>query len=220
MSKKDVFNSFLVQNATYSGFYEIPSLKKSTHIPQKFIPFSNCLRSKDFDSHIMFYEDDFRFDRIWNSPDRYVEVLKKFKGVISPDFSLYRNMPLSMQIWNTYRGKALAHYWQENGIDVIANVRFSDERSYSFCFDGIPKHGIVSVGTHGCIQKRVDQEFFKDGVQELINVLAPHTIIIYGALPEEISKVCDDNGVKVLHFESEIAQYFFSKAKAEKDSSI
>lgn len=43
-----------------------------------------------------FSKDDFKFNRIWNNPKRYLEFLKNFKGIISPDFSLYRNMPLSM----------------------------------------------------------------------------------------------------------------------------
>lgn len=44
-----------------------------------------------------------------------------------------------MQKWSTYQGRALAHWWGENGMEVIPNVRFADERSYEFCFSGIEK---------------------------------------------------------------------------------
>lgn len=46
-----------------------------------------------------------------------------------PDYSLYRDMPLSMQIWNVFRSRALG-YMQSNRVKVVPNVRFSDERTY------------------------------------------------------------------------------------------
>ena len=33
-AKKDVFNSFLVENATYDGEYEIPCLKTGESVPR------------------------------------------------------------------------------------------------------------------------------------------------------------------------------------------
>ena len=57
---------------------------------------------------------------IWNQPYKYLKILKRFKGVISPDFSLYRKMPLCMQKWSTYQGRALAHWWSENSMGTGA----------------------------------------------------------------------------------------------------
>ena len=94
----------------------------------------------DYECFVMFYEHDVKFERLWNNPKKYLDRLKKFKGVISPDFSLYRNMPIVMQIWNTYRSRALASWFQNNGIRVIPNVRFNDIRTFYFCFDGIEKN--------------------------------------------------------------------------------
>ncbi|MEI8083290.1 MAG: DUF4417 domain-containing protein, partial [Actinomycetes bacterium] len=34
-----------------------------------------------------FYEDDYRFNRLWNDPERYIRRLARFAGVVSPDFS-------------------------------------------------------------------------------------------------------------------------------------
>ena len=42
MAPKDVFNSFLVTNATYDGEEEIPVIKTSNSIPEKVISFSNA----------------------------------------------------------------------------------------------------------------------------------------------------------------------------------
>ncbi len=201
-----VFKSFLVKNANYDGFFELPKLKTTDTLPQKFVPFSKamCRSFTDFDCFVHFYEDDIRFERIWNNPKQYLNKLKKFKGVISPDFSMYRNMPLCMQMWNVYRGRALANWLSENGVEIIPNVRFGDERTYLFCFDGIEKNKTVSVGTHGCIQHKKDREYFKKGLAELVKRLKPQTIVVYGQAPDDIFKEYKDIGINILQFESEI----------------
>ena len=113
---KDVFHAFLVKNAQYDGHLEIPIIKPQDDIPDKLILFSKILGCKDYDQWVCFYEDDASFERIWNRPERYLPILSKFKGVITPDFSLYRDMPLVMQQWNIYRGRAIGHWLQENGM--------------------------------------------------------------------------------------------------------
>lgn len=153
----DAFRSFLVENSDYEGYIELPKIKTSSQLPDKVITFSKALLKtwKDFDYWVVFYEHDIKFERLWHNPKQYLARLKKFKGIISPDFSLYRNMPLCMQIWNTYRGRALSAWLQNNGVEVIPNVRFNDKRTYKFCFDGIEKFKTVAVGTHGCIKAKL-----------------------------------------------------------------
>lgn len=208
----DVFHSFLVDTADYEGYFELPVIKTSNLIPEKLVSFSKAMSKswKDFDCWVMFYEHDVRFERLWNNPRKYLRRLKKFRGIIAPDFSLYRNMPLVIQMWNTYRGRALAHWLQKNGIEVIPNVRFNDERTYAFCFDGIEKNKTVAVGTHGCIKRRIDKDYFKDGLAELVKRLSPKTIIVYGAAPDDIFKKYKDMGINIMPFESE-----FSKSRKQ-----
>ncbi len=198
----DVFNAFLVKNANYEGKYEIPKLKATSAIPSKVIPFSRAISSKEYDAWVVFYENDDKFIRVWNNPNKYLPILQRFRGVISPDFSVYRNMPLCMQIESTYKGKALGHFWQEHGIDVIPNVRFNDERTFEFCFEGVPKNSIVSVGTHGCLKKNIDKEYFKIGLSEMVKVLSPKTVIVYGVAPDGIFEVCHTNQIEVIQFDS------------------
>lgn len=213
--KKDVFHAFLVKNAIYDGDFEIPRIIPTNSIPNKTILFSKISTSKDYDAWVVFYEHDYRFIQVWNNALKYVPLLKKFKGVISPDFSIYRNMPLSMQIWNTYKGKALAHFWQENGIDVIANVRFGDERTYYFCFSGVPKNSVVAVGTHGCIKKKVDRKYFKKGLNKLVYTLNPHTIVVYGHTPNDLFSEYKENGISIITLPSDTSQFFTSKKEVE-----
>jgi len=208
----DVFNSFLVADAEYEGVIELPKTKTSNQIPEKVISFSRAMSQKwnDFDCFVMFYEHDVRFERLWKNPKRYLQKLKKFKGVISPDFSLYRNMPLVMQMWNTYRGRALAFWLQSNNIEIIPNIRWGDARTYNFCFDGVERNKTVAIGTHGCIKHKIDKEYFKHGLSELVKRLSPETIIVYGRAPDDIFKKYKDNGIKIVSFESE-----FSKSRKQ-----
>lgn len=208
----DVFRSFLVKNADYSGEIELPIIRTSVLIPNRVITFSKAMAKgmSDYDQWVIFYERDKNFERLWNTPNKYLAKLKKFNGVISPDFSLYRNMPLVMQMWNTYRGRALATWLQDNGVQIIPNVRFNDERTYEFCFCGIEKHSTVAVGTHGCIKKNIDKKYFKNGLEELVKRLSPKNIIVYGAAPDDIFKPYKDMGINIINFESE-----FSKSRKQ-----
>ncbi len=164
----------------------------------------------DYDCYVHFYEHDVKFERLWHNPRKYLQRLKKFKGIISPDFSLYRNMPLCMQLWNTYRGRALSNWLQSKGVQIIPNVRWNDERTYLFCFDGIEKNKTVAIGTHGCCKRKEDREFLKRGLAELVKRLSPKSIVVYGAVHDSIFKPYKDMGIEILAFESE-----FSKSRKQ-----
>ena len=117
--------------------------------------------------YIHFYEHDTKFNDVLLSTNDYLDEFKKFKGVISPDCSLYLDMPLCLQIANTYMNRAIGSYLQSEGIYVIPNVRWSDERSYTttelpekFAFIGLPKNSILSIGTYGCIQGKNNKHYF------------------------------------------------------------
>ncbi len=208
----DVFHSFLVENADYDGYFELPVIRTSNQLPNKVITFSKAISKscRDYDCWVIFYEHDRNFERLWNNPRQYLDKLKKFKGIISPDFSLYRNMPLIMQMWNTYRGRAIAVWLQNNGVEVIPNVRFGDERTFSFCFDGVEENKTVAVGTHGCIKRKEDKIFFKIGLARMVQRLSPKTIIVYGSAPDSIFKQYKDMGINIIAFESE-----FSKSRKQ-----
>lgn len=202
---KDVFRGFLVEKADYEGVEEIPRIKTSAEIPSKVIVFSKALKTSNYDQWVVFYEKDEKFVRLWNTPRRYLEILKRFNGIITPDFSLYRNMPLVMQKWSTYQGKAIGVWLQNEGVEVIPNVRFADERSYQFCFDGIEKNSTVAIGTHGCMKNSIDRAFFEKGLAEMVKRLQPHTIIVYGTTPDDIFQKYREMGIHIAQFDSEIS---------------
>lgn len=120
-----------------------------------------------------FYEDDASFERLWNNPQKYIPILKKYKGVITPDFSDYRDMPLVMQQWNTYRNRAIGCRLQDNGIPTIANVRWGDKRTFPFCCAGTPKNSIIAIGSHGCIKLLQKRPYFINGLDYSVKTLQP-----------------------------------------------
>lgn len=76
-------------------------------------------------------------------------MFSKFDCVLTPDFSLYTDMPKAMMIWNTYRSRLLGWFWQQEGLTVIPTVSWADEDSFNFAFDGLPLNATLAVSTVG-----------------------------------------------------------------------
>lgn len=204
-SCRDVFHAFLVETAEYDGDDEFPRVRTSRLLPNRVITFSEALKTKDYDQWVVFYEHDYQFIRVWNQPKRYLKILKRFRGVVTPDFSLYRRMPICMQKWSIYQSRALGHWWNENGLEVIPNVRFAGYRSYDFCFKGIEKNSTVCIGSHGCLKRRDERALFKEGLDEMVRQLQPRIIIVYGSAPDEIFNKYRKQGIEIIAFESKCA---------------
>ena len=208
---RDVYNSFLVRYADYAGLFEFPVIRPSKSIPNRLISFSKAISSKDYDQWVHFYEDDYLFEKIWNNPQKYLELLKRFNGVILPDYSLYRDMPFVMQLWNIYRSRAIGCWLQRNGVDVIPNMRYGDKRTYMICCDGIYKGGSIAVGTHGTLKNKEDRRIFVEGLAVVVSIVHPSVIVVYGSAPDEIFSAYRKQGIKIICFESD-----FSKAMKQR----
>ena len=200
--ESDVFKSGLVEGAHFSPVYEFPLLKRAIYKPEKAIPFDRATRSTMYDHWIHFYIHDSQFERIWNNPKQYLSLLKRFAGVITPDFSLYRALPLAMQIWNTYRNRAIAYWLQSNGVNIVPNIRWGDERTYPFAFEGIEQGGTVAVSTNGCIQKKIDCDYFSKGLACMVETLRPKTIVNYSYAPADIFGTYEKQGIEIIQIEN------------------
>jgi len=198
----DVFKSELVKGARFSDKYEFPIIAKSENIATKAIPFDKAMTASNYKQWVHFYSHDYRFERVWNNPKRYLELFKKFDGIITPDFSLYRELPLAMQIWNTYRNRCIAYWLENNGVAVIPNVRWGDERTYDFAFEGLAPGGNFAVSTNGCIQNKTDRYYFKKGLEKMVDVLKPQTIVNYSQMPDDIFGRYRDMGINIVEIEN------------------
>lgn len=127
-----------------------------------------------------FFIDDYQFERLWSQPSAYLEALRGYDCVLTPDFSLYMDMPDAMQQWNRYRSAALGRYWAENGLTVVPTLSWAQRSSYRFCFKGIPKHSTVATSSVGVARDRDAQKVWHDGMREAMRRLEPSRVLLYG----------------------------------------
>lgn len=170
------------------GALEIPYLTPEECSVDDFIGFNfakTCKQPEDKGIH--FFVDDYQFNRLWATPDRYLEMLKKFKCVCTPDFSTFTDFPKVLQMYNHYRKHWLGAYWQQNGITVIPTISWSDKDSFKWCFDGEPEGGAVAVSSVGTQKSKESQLLFLEGYNEMLKRLNPTQIIFYGKIPDECS---------------------------------
>lgn len=128
---------------------------------------------------VNFYIKDQQFERVWNNPLRYAELLSDYGCVTGPDFSTYLDFPLSVRLYNTYRNRWLTRYWQENGVNVVPDVGWGLEDSYEWCFDGLPEDSIVSVSNVGAMDNAESRKAFMRGYNEMLIRLQPRLVLFY-----------------------------------------
>lgn len=172
-----------------AGAFDIPRILSVTPAaPQSWVGF-NYAKGRKNPQHmgLHFFVDDYQFTRLWTSPDAYLDLLRRFQVVCTPDFSTYIDFPVAVQIWNHYRKHWLGAYWQMHGIPVIPTISWSDERSFEWCFDGEPVGGAVAVSSVGTQNNKRAAALFRRGYDEMLRRLKPSTIYFYGTVPEGIS---------------------------------
>lgn len=185
----DGFQAYLTEGAAFVGDAGIPALMELDNVqtPKSIVSFAKARNKKtNRRQYVHFYMFDDRFSVVLTATTRYLDLLKEYDGVITPDCSMAIGQSKCLQEANTYMNRAVGYYLQKNGIPVIPNIRWSDESSFEYCFLGVPKHSIVSVSTHGCIKSVEERAMFKTGVSAMINTLEPTTILVHGYMPDDI----------------------------------
>lgn len=158
---------------------DFPLIKATKFIPQHLALWTQSYRFY-YDKTLHFFTDDYKFNCLWNNPKRYNKIIKKYKAVITPDFSLYQDMPEPLKIYNTYKNRWLGNYWQSLGLTVIPSVNWADYRSFSYCFEGIEKESIIAITTNTIRKRDLSYSYFILGIKEIINYLKPTKILVYG----------------------------------------
>lgn len=203
---------------TCDNFFGMPQMTATQTTGDKLLRFADWKEVDDLGEYIAhFYYDDYKFINAWRQPDKYLDRLKQFKAVISPDFSLYTDFPRALQILSCYRRQWCGAFWQENGIDVIPDVVWGDKDSYSYCFEGIPSGGTVAVSTVGVKNDKEwngkEGEIFRDGYDEMLRRLEPTTILFYGDMIDGL----EGNIIRCPSFYEQKRQMLNEKAKEKKD---
>lgn len=171
-----------IENFIGVGEYGIPKIEPVYELPlHKWVVFSRTHRNyKDNqDTMVHFFADDTTFERMWNHPNKYMVPLSRYGGMLSPDFSMFNQMPKAVQIYNHYRKHWLAAYYQQNGFTVIPTIGWVDEDSFEWCFDGEPEGSIVAVSNVGCMRDPESRRLFNLGYNEMLKRLHPKEILFY-----------------------------------------
>lgn len=179
------------------GFYEMPVIKAVDYIPQDLIGFNYIKSTPDHEKTVHFFIDDYQFERIWNSPDEIIERIRPFAASLTPDFSLYMDMPMAMKIWNVYRSRLIGQMMQDRGIVVIPTLSWAEDTTYEFCFDGLEHGGVYAVSTVGVMRSTAAKETFADGLKEAIFRLEPKAILLYGSQID-----FDFGNIKIYHYKA------------------
>lgn len=159
--------------------FNLPLVKKQEVSLEdaELIGYDKINQSNDYNKIVHFFLDDYKFESIYNNPDNKIEQIKKFKAVLTPNFSMFIEMPIVLQLYNTFKNRWVGAYLQKQGICVIPTVCWGDLTSFNFCFDGIEKGSIVAISTVGV---KNEKSHFLLGYNEMLQRIKPSKIICYG----------------------------------------
>lgn len=227
---KDIWNAFMAEGAKFCE-YDIPFCPTTAvEIPRSIITWEEAkqihkrrIACRDYDyrvdAFVCWYIDDQKFDGyhgIWHNSSFTLKVLHHFAGAITPDFSTYQDFPEAIKLYNTYRMRIMGYWLGKNGIPVVNNVRWGTPETYRYSFAGIPANSIVAIGTcGGSPRKLADRERFERGLKELMKVLTPHTILVYGSANYPCFKGITEQGIKVVSYPSQTARAFEGRKRRE-----
>lgn len=161
--------------------WEIPILKKNTSLSFSnlgVIAFDKTHFRDTRGTHklVHFFITDEKFDSTYTTPEKCIEKIAQYSYLLTPDFSLFSDMPLSVQLFNTFRNRWCGAFWEDLGLSVFPSIAWSTEASFEFCFQGVPKKSIVAISTIGC---KGCKEAFLLGYREMLKQLTPELVLCF-----------------------------------------
>lgn len=174
--------------------------------PKELQSFSKSLIHPNYNAFVHFYEEDYKTSKFRKCPEDYLTHLRKFAGVISPDFSIGWCDPIEVQKEHAEFNTNCYNLFVNSGLNCIRNVRYGDANSYDFCFEWVPRKSMLAIGSHGALRRADYRLVFEAGLDELCKRRKPHTLIVYGYAPDDIFKKYKDAGIRIIRFPSEFEQ--------------
>ena len=189
LGERDVFKTIYFLDQELCGAYGFPRLERvERQDVDSVVPFNVLKASSDRKRWMHFFIDDYQFERVYRKPFAYVPLFQEARGILTPDFSMYVDMPRALQIHNCYRSRAFARYLQRLGLRIVPSVSWSDRDSFSWCFDGIEEGSSVALSTNGTFESFETRAAFLDGFYEMLRRIRPCQVIVVGRLPEQLTR--------------------------------
>lgn len=168
------------------NWWGIPDLPRTMWTPARLVAYNSRaeIAKAGDDAAVHFFLDDYRFETMWTKPERGLNRVQSVGAALTPDFSLWRDMPVAMQLWQVYRSRWCGAWMAMHGIRVIPTVSWSTWDTYAFAFAGIPQGSVVAVSTVG-VRDALARELFALGYAEMVRRLTPSLVLVYGTPPTE-----------------------------------
>lgn len=178
--KQELVRNEFIYHEQSIGKYDFPIIKKQDIDVSKieFLSYVNAKKDDVENKHktIHFFTYDWKFEKVYEKAEEELEKLSQYYCLLSPDFSLFTNMPLALQIESVFKNRWCGAYWQSKGLKVIPTVSWGDERSFDFCFEGIEEGSIVAVCTY--YRENCEPEFMP-GYKKMLEKIKPSLVICY-----------------------------------------
>lgn len=163
----------------------IPDLTATTWTPARLVAYNSRaeIAKAGNDAAVHFFLDDYRFETVWTKPERGLSRIRSVGSALTPDFSLWRDMPVAMQVWQVYRSRWCGAWLLHHGVKVIPTLSWSAPNTYDFAFVGIESASVVAISAVG-VRDAEARQLFSAGLSEMVDRLRPSTILCYGRMPE------------------------------------
>lgn len=191
---KDAFYRSMLGDFLYDSDnkFEIPNLlltEQPKHIELPLNPWgANSRLRKDVNTY-HFYVDDYRFEALFKDPIKLLQ--SGCKQIVEPNCSCHDQTPIAMGIYQIYRKRYLARYFQECGVKVWVDLNVS-HRFIEYNKMGIPKgyNAFFTRGLDGWLESlKLDLQV----AQEISGLERPN-LCVYGG-GDEIQEFCRKNGL-------------------------
>ena len=172
---------FLRNQFPGTGKWGIPLVRKQA-IPLDGVGLLACTNMtfpdhENFDLGIHHFVDDFRFDGVYEHPEKSLPLYRQYRFCCTPDCSVYAEMPPWRQLESVAHSRWIGAYWQGHGLIVVPTISWDAYPSYEFCFEGVEEGCVVAVATYACRQNRAG---FLRGYAAMMERIRPETVICYG----------------------------------------
>lgn len=108
------------------GKWNIPLIRRQ-ELDSGEVKLIACSDTKQNDSEsnkkrgVHFFVDDYRFNGIYDRPERTLSRYSQYAFLLSPDYSTYSDMSMWRQLENVAKNRWVGAYWQSMGVDRYPN---------------------------------------------------------------------------------------------------
>lgn len=185
----------LLNKTKLVGYLGIPQIKCDTMVyPDYFATYrEKSLYTKSKMAGVCFYSYDVEFDGVnglfnaiyYNNKKRleyFKERFKNIKFIVTPDYSVFGDMPVIENLYRIYRSRIVALWFVfELHAVVIPNISYADSEDFSVYFSGLETCSVVAFNAKGHIRRKQERNLLKAAVKYAVDNLPLKTIMVYSA---------------------------------------